>query len=157
VAAKTNAVRILDQARVSYELLEYSLSDDEFSAVAVADQLGMAQDQIFKTLVAIGIPSGPVFAVVPAVAKLDLKRLAGQRQQQRMILAPASDLFRLTGYRRGAVTVLGARRAFPAIIGDLATAHEYIAVSAGGPGLQVLVRTTDYLWVTGATVADISR
>ena len=113
MTAKTNAVRVLDDAQIAYELLEYSLSDDDFSAIAVANHLEMAPDRIYKTLIAIGDSGDPVFAVVPAGAELDLKRLAKHCAERRMSLAPLVDVLPLTGYPRGAVTVLGARRAFP--------------------------------------------
>ena len=157
MTAKTNAVRVLDDAQIAYELLEYSLSDDDFSAIAVANHLEMASDRIYKTLIAIGDSGDPVFAVVPAGAELDLKRLAKHCAERRMSLAPLVDVLPLTGYPRGAVTVLGARRAFPVVIDEMATVHESIAVSAGAKGLQVLLPTAAFLRLTAATVADIGR
>ena len=153
---KTNAVRLMDEAGIDYELLEYALSDEEFSGEAVAESLNLAPDRVFKSLIAVG-ELGPLFAIVPASSEVDLKRLAAFRGERRMSLAPLADVHSLTGYRRGTVTVLGAKRAFPVVIDEVATLHETIAVSAGAKGLQVLLSTQDYLSISGASFADIAR
>ena len=158
---KTNAIRLLDAAGVDYRLLQYSLPDASLSGRAsfggaVAEALGLEPDRIFKSLVTIGT-SGPVFAVLPASSELDLKLLAKVRQERRMSLAPRADVLGLTGYRRGAVTVLGAKKKFPVVVDELATLRDHIAVSGGAKGLQVELSTTTYLEITDAVVADISR
>lgn len=154
-AATTNALRQLAEAGVAYEVLTYDLADDEFSAEAVADQIGLPHDQVFKTLVVLA-DDRPVLAVVPAGAGLDLKRLAAHAGARRAVLAPLSDVQRLTGYPRGAVTALGDRR-HPVVIDEIASVHDRIAVSAGAMGLQVLLGLDDYLEVTGGELADICR
>ena len=153
---RTNAIRRLQEAGVECEVRQYQLDDEEFSAEAVADQLGLPTDQIFKTLVAIG-PQGPVLAVVPAGTELDLKRLAAHLGARRVRLAPTSDLMKLTGYPRGAVTALGLDRGYDVVIDEVAALHDRIAVSAGAKGVQMMLATDDYLDVTAATVADIAR
>ena len=93
---KTNALRLLDEAGIDYSLRPYVLADDEFSAEAVAEQLGLPLEQVFKTLLALGAEKGPVFAVVPAGSELDLKRLASHRGERRIELAPRSRVLELT-------------------------------------------------------------
>lgn len=153
--ATTNALRRLAEEGVAYEVLRYQLSDDDFSAEAVADQIGLPHDQVFKTLVAL-VDDQPVLAVVPAGAELDLKRLAGHRSARRAALAPLADVRGLTGYPRGAVTALGDVR-HPVVLDEIASVHDRIAVSAGARGLQVVLDLDDYLAVTGAELADICR
>ena len=154
--AKTNALRLLDEAEVEYRVLAYDLTEESFSAEAVASQLGLPLDQVFKTLVAIG-EDGPTFAVVPGGSALDLKALATVRGERKMAMAPLAEVRALTGYERGAVTVLGAKREFPVVIDEIAVVHDEIAVSAGARGLQVLVATGAYLRLTRALSADIGR
>ena len=48
---KTNAARLLDKAKISYELIPYEVDEDDLSAVHVAANLGENIDQVFKTLV----------------------------------------------------------------------------------------------------------
>ncbi len=157
MSAKTLAARRLDTLRVGYELVTYDLGDSEFSAEAVAESVSMPAEQVFKTLVAIGSTTGPVFAVVPAGAQLDLKRLAAVSGNRKVALSPLKDVKSLTGYERGEVTVLAARTAFPVFIDETAELHEHIAVSGGTRGVQLLLRPQDYLRVTSATTADIAR
>lgn len=156
MSAKTNALRLLDEADVPYEVRPYDLSDDEFSAEAAAAEIGLPADQVFKTLVAEGT-AGRVFAVIPAGAALDLKALAGVMGERKMATTPLADVLSLTGYPRGAVTVLGAKRSFPVVMDEMALVHEHIAVSAGAKGLLVLVKAKGYRDLTEAMVADIAR
>jgi Cys-tRNA(Pro)/Cys-tRNA(Cys) deacylase len=155
VAAKTNAVRLIEQAGVTFELREYELSMEEFSATRVAETIGMEPDQVFKTLVAIGDRNGPCFAVIPANTELDLKALAAAHGNRKVALASLKDVHPLTGYQRGAVTVIGAKKPFPVYLDEMAELFEEIAVSAGVKGLQVVLSTADYVKLTGARIAAI--
>jgi Cys-tRNA(Pro)/Cys-tRNA(Cys) deacylase len=125
-------------------------------AEAVADAIGIPWSQVFKTLVAAG-GSGPVFAVVPARTELDLKALAVATGERSMAMVAVGDLERITGYRRGGVTVIGAKKRLPAYLDTSAVDAERIAVSAGAPGMQIVLAAADYLAATGATLARIAR
>jgi Cys-tRNA(Pro)/Cys-tRNA(Cys) deacylase len=155
--AKTNAARLLDGAAIAYEIRTYDLPMDEFSAEAVADAIDMPADAVFKSLVVDVEGVGPCFAVVRGDADLDLKAIARAAGGRKAHLAPLKDVHRLTGYVRGAVTVLGAKKAFPVYIDDHVTALDTMAVSAGARGLQLVVAATDYLSATEGTVASIAR
>jgi Cys-tRNA(Pro)/Cys-tRNA(Cys) deacylase len=154
---KTNAVRLLEQEGIRYELRAYELSLDEFTAARVAELVGLPAAQVFKTLAVQGDRTGPCLAVVPGDADLDLKALAAERRDRKAALAPLHELESLTGYRRGAVTALGTRKRLPVVLDDSATGFDRIAVSAGVKGLQVLVDPHDYVTVTGASLAAIAR
>ena len=155
--AKTNAARLLDGAGIAYEMRTYDLSMDEFSAEAVADAIAMPADTVFKTLVVDVDGVGPCFAVVRGDADLDLKAFAKAAGGRKAHLAPVKEVQRLTGYVRGAVTVLGARKAFPVYVDDHVTSLATMAVSAGARGVQLVVAATDYLDTTGGIVASIAR
>ena len=73
MAHKTNAVRLLDQMRISYELREYAVDPEDLAAETVAAKIGLPADQVFKTLVARGDRNGICMAAIPANAELDLK------------------------------------------------------------------------------------
>lgn len=155
--AKTVAARLLDAAGIEYELLHYDLGGEAFSAEAVAAAIGLAPEQVFKTLVAIGDRTGPMFAVVPAGTQLDTRRLAAVSGDRKVELAPVRDVRALTGYPRGSVTVLGARKPYPVWLDEIAAIQPRIGVSGGGPGVELLLDPTDYQAVTGAKLADIAR
>jgi Cys-tRNA(Pro)/Cys-tRNA(Cys) deacylase len=157
MASKTIAARILDDSGVGYDLVEYDLGDAEFSAEAVAGVVALPVEQVFKTLVAVGDRTGPMFAIVPGGTRLDMKRLAAATGNRRVELAPLAEVAALTGYPRGAVTVMGAKRPFPAVIDETAELHDRIGVSGGAHGVELVVRPDDYIRVTAAQVADIAR
>jgi len=156
VTAKTNAVRLLEQAGVPYRLREYSLSMEDFTATRVAELIGMSPDQVFKTLLVIGDRTGPCFAVIPADTELDLKEFARASGNRKAALASLKDVLPLTGYQRGAVTVIGARKPYPTFVEETAELFDEVAVSAGARGVQVVIGTSDYLALTGAAVAGIA-
>lgn len=155
MAAKTNALRLIEQAGIEFEVREYSLSMEDFSAERVAKLVGMEPDQVFKTLVAIGERNGPCFAVIPANTELDLKALATAHGDRKVHLASLKDVLPLTGYQRGAVTVIGAKKPLPVYLDEIAELFDKIAVSAGAQGIQVVLKPTDYITMTQATLAAI--
>ena len=154
---KTNAARLLDARGIAYDLLPYDLPSEHFNAVAVAIQIDLPASQVFKTLVTTGSTGGPCFAVIPADRELDVKALAAVRSERSMRLLPLREVEGHTGYVRGAVTVIGAKRAYPAVVDGSALDFDVIAVSAGARGLQMSLATQDYLDVTSAIVAGITR
>jgi Cys-tRNA(Pro)/Cys-tRNA(Cys) deacylase len=157
MGVKTNAARLLEQAGVAFELREYEFDEEHFSAERVAADLGMAPETVFKTLIALGDQTGPVFAVIPAGAELDLRALAGVSGNKRVEMAPLRDVLDLTGYMRGAVTAPGAKRAYPVFMDETAQLWPAVAISAGARGLQIVLAPFDLIRVTGATLADIAR
>ncbi len=155
MAAKTNAMRLLEQAGIEFEVCEYTLSMDDFSAERVAELVGMEPDQVFKTLVAIGDRNGPCFAVIPANTDLSLKALAAAHGDRKAHLASLKEVLPLTGYERGSVTVLGAKRELPVYLDEIAEIFDEIAVSGGTKGIQLVLEPQDYIAFTNATIAAI--
>ena len=154
---KTNAIRIVEQLGLEYSLAEYDIDMDDFTAEAVADLIGMPASAVFKTLVATGDRNGPCFAVVAADGELDLKRLAVAHGERSVAMVPVKDIEPLTGYRRGGVTAIGARKQLPVYLNESALRHKRIGVSAGTKGVQLLMAPDDYVVATGATVCPVQR
>jgi Cys-tRNA(Pro)/Cys-tRNA(Cys) deacylase len=154
---KTNAVRLLESVGVQYELREYEVDPEDLAAEIVAAKIGMAPEQVFKTLLARGDRNGLCFAVIPANTELDLKALAAAAGDRKMELVPVKELQGVTGYIRGGVTVLGAKKVFPVIADETIQLWDAISVSAGVRGTQMILRPEDYLRVTEAVMADIAR
>ena len=157
VPVKTNAARILDALGVRYELREYEVDEEDLSAESVARKVGLPPEQVFKTLVCRGDRSGVLFAVVPAGAELDFKaaaRLSGDRSVEMVALREVQPL---TGYIRGGVTVLGARKDHPAYADETIELFDVISVSAGVRGTQVLLAPSDYLRAAKAKTGPLTR
>lgn len=154
---KTNAVRLLDQLGVRYELREYDVDPDDLAAETVARKIGLPPEQVFKTLVARGDRHGVCLAVVPGDAELNLKSLAAASGDRKIQLAPMKELLGLTGYIRGGVTALAGKKDYPVFVDETIELFDQISISAGVRGLQIILSPADYLRVTRATIAAIAE
>jgi Cys-tRNA(Pro)/Cys-tRNA(Cys) deacylase len=153
---KTNATRILDSLGIKYELRDYAVDPEHLDAETVAARIGMSAEQVFKTLAVRGDARDHYFAVIPGNAELDTKALAKLTGNRRIELAPLKEVQTLTGYIRGGVTVMGAKKEFPVYLDETAELFDVISVSAGVRGTQILLSPDDYIRATGATVAPLS-
>ena len=154
---KTNAVRLIEQQGIRYELREYECSEDDFDAVSVAHKIGMAPESVFKTLVARGERTGAIMACIPANAELDLKKIASVSGNKKVELVAVREIQSLTGYVRGGVSPLGTRKRFQLFLDRSALQSSTISVSAGKLGLQVVLSTDDLVKASQAELADLTR
>ena len=152
---KTNAVRLLDAAKIVYELREYEVDPEDLSAETVAAKVNLPLEQVFKTLVMRGDRNGVCLAVVPGNTNVDEKAMARLTGDRRVELVPLKEVQGLTGYIRGGVTALAGKRDYPVYVDETAELFEVISVSAGTRGLQILLAPADYLRITKATVGAI--
>jgi len=155
--SKTNAIRILEKAGVSYELREYDIDDSAFTAEGVAEALGHEPEMIFKTLILRGDRSGPLIALAPAGTEINVRALAKASGDKRVEMVPQRQVRSLTGYERGAVTPLGIQRSYPVFIDETVELWDIVGISGGEKGLEILLAPSDLLSVTGAVTADFAR
>ena len=164
-AQKTNAARLLDRMGIHYELREYDVDPDDLAAETVAAKIGLPPEQVFKTLVARGDRSkdrskdgnGISMAVIPGDQELNLKSLAAAAGERKIQLVPVKELQALTGYIRGGVTALAAKRDFPVFVDETIELCDVVSISAGIRGLQILIAPTDYLRATKGTIAALGQ
>ena len=156
MSQKTNAVRLLDQLAIKYELRAYEVDEADLSAETVAEKIAYPPEQVFKTLVACGERHGICMAVIPGNAELDLKALANATGERKIQLVPVKELQSLTGYIRGGVTAFAGKRDYPVYVDETIELFDVISVSAGTRGMQVLLSPADYLRVTNGIVAAIA-
>jgi len=157
VIQKTNAARLLDQMGIRYELREYAVDPEDLAAEAVAAKIGLPPGQLFKTLAAQGDRHGICMAVIPGDTELDLKALAAASGDRKIHLVPVKELQKLTGYVRGGVTALAAKKAYPVYADGSIERFDVISISAGMRGLQILLAPVDYLKVVKTTLAVIAQ
>jgi Cys-tRNA(Pro)/Cys-tRNA(Cys) deacylase len=157
VPHKTNAARLLEQLGISYELREYEVDPDDLAAETVAAKIGLPPEQLFKTLVARGERNGVVMAVIPGDQELNLKALAESAGERKIQLVAVKELQSVTGYIRGGVTALAAKRDFPVYADETIELFDVISISAGIRGQQILLAPADYLRVTKAKLANLSQ
>ncbi len=154
---KTNAARLLDSLGIAYELRSYEVDPDDLTAINVAGKIGMPVEQVFKTLVVEASSGEHFFAVIPGDQELDLKKMAAAAGVKKLDLASLKEVEPLTGYIRGGVTVLAAKRPFPVIADETIELFDRICASAGLRGLQLVLAPADYLRATSARIAALTR
>jgi Cys-tRNA(Pro)/Cys-tRNA(Cys) deacylase len=154
---KTNAARLLDQLGIRYELREYQVAPDDLSAETVAANIGLPPEQVFKTLVARGDRQGIALALIPGNQDLDLKALAVAAGERKIQLVPVKELQALTGYIRGGVTALAAKRDFPVYVDETIELFDVVSISAGIRGLQILIAPADYLRASQGKLAALGQ
>jgi len=154
---KTNAIRLLDSLAIPYEVREYEVDPDDLAAESVARKVGLPPEQVFKTLVARGDRHGVCFAVVPGDQQLDLKALAQVTGDKKIDTVALKEVQPLTGYVRGGVTALAAKKSYPVFVDETVELFDVISISAGTRGAQILLAPADYLRATGARVGAISK
>ncbi|MDQ3284088.1 MAG: Cys-tRNA(Pro) deacylase [Acidobacteriota bacterium] len=154
---KTNAARLLDAMGISYEVREYEVDPDDLAAESVARKVGLPPEQVFKTLVARGDKHGICFAVVPGDQQLDLKALAQLTGDKKIDTVALKEVQPLTGYIRGGVTALAAKKNYPVFADETIELFDVISISAGLRGAQILLAPADYIRATNATLGGIAK
>ena len=157
LGAKTNACRVLDRLKVSYELRSYEFDPDHLEAELVAEKVGLPAAQVFKTLCVRGDDQSIILAVIPGDRELDLKRLAKIAGCRSVAPIAVKELQSITGYIRGGVTALACKKPFPVFADETLTSHPVVSISAGQRGLQILLAPADYVRATRATLAPLAR
>ena len=157
LAAKTNAMRILETFAIPFEVREYEVDPQHLSAETVAAKVGLPPEQVFKTLIVRGDRNGYCFAIVPGNMELDAKALAKLSGDRRVEMAPLKDVQALTGYIRGGLTAMGAKKDYPVFADEILEICDVISISAGQRGVQLLMKPADYVRAVSATLGPIAK
>ena len=152
---KTNVARLLDKAKVPYELIPYEVDENDLSAVHVAASLGEDIEQVFKTLVLRGDKTGHFVCVIPGEHEVDLKMAAKASGNKKCEMLPLKELLPTTGYIRGGCSPIGMKKHFPTYIHDTCLSFPDIYVSAGVRGLQIKLAPQDLIREARAEVCAL--
>ena len=152
---KTNAARLLDKAKITYELIPYEVDENDLAATHVAAQLGENIEQVFKTLILHGDRSGYFVCVIPGDHEVDLKLAAKASGNKKADLIPMKELLPVTGYIRGGCSPNGMKKDFPTFIHESCLQFEYIYISAGIRGLQIRIDPKNLVRYVRATVISL--
>ena len=153
----TNAARLLDRAKIPYELIPYRVDETHLAATHVAEQLGEPIERVFKTLVLKGDRTGHFVCVVPGDHEVDLKAAAKVSGNKKADLIPMKELLATTGYIRGGCSPIGMKKPFPIFFHATAPEYPFIYISAGVRGLQIRIAPTELIAFVRGTVAPVSR
>ena len=153
---KTNAARLLDKARIAYNLIPYEFDENDLAAQHVADSLGQDISRVFKTLVLFGDKTGHIVCVVPGNMEVDLKALAKVSGNKKVEMIAMKDLLAVTGYIRGGCSPIGMKKRFPTYFHSTASNFETIYVSAGVRGLQFEISPAALVEFVGGPLAEVA-
>lgn len=152
---KTNALRKLDQKKISYETFTYSIEDDQVDGITVANKIGQPVEEVYKTLVLQG-KNNYYVAVIPVEATLNIKAISKVVGEKKLEMLAVKDLEKTTGYIRGGCSPVGMKKQFPTVIDASAQALETIIVSAGQIGIQMKVNVDELVQLINAKVSPIT-
>lgn len=153
---KTNAMRMLDRAKIKYDVLKYDYDESDLSGVHAAAALSLDPNQVFKTLVTRGGKNGLFVFCIPVGAELDLKKCAKCAGVKSLEMIHVKELISLTGYMRGGCSPIGMKKQYPTFIDSTASDFEKIYVSAGQRGLQLCLDPKDLAAFVGAELCDVT-
>ncbi|MTL48560.1 Cys-tRNA(Pro) deacylase [Turicibacter sanguinis] len=139
---KTNAIRLLDQKKISYELLTYEV-DDQLDGITVATKINYPVEVVYKTLVTRGNSKNIYVFVIPVATELDLKKAAKVVAEKKLEMIAVSEINGLTGYIRGGCSPVGMKKVYPTVIDVTAQQLDYFIVSGGKIGLQMKLNPKD--------------
>lgn len=152
---KTNAIRLLDKAKVAYQLHEYAWNEDHFDSHSNLEETDSTRQKLFKTIVTTGDKTGVVVACIPGKSEINLKALAKVSGNKKMELLHLNDLEKTTGYIRGGCSPIGMKKLFPIYLSEQTKDLETLIVSAGRRGFQVELAPEDLKQLVKAEYADI--
>lgn len=153
---KTNAMRLLDAAGISYRCTSYEYDESDLSGLHAAEQIGMPPEQVFKTLVTRGDKTGITVFCLPVGSELDLRKAASVSGNKKVEMTHVRELLGLTGYIRGGCSPIGMKKKYPTYIDETAALWDEIAVSAGQRGEQILIAPHTLIGFIAAREADIT-
>lgn len=154
---KTNAMRMLDQAKISYDTAEYEVDEQDLSGEHVAQTLGQPIEQVFKTLVVRGEKNGLMVFCIPVAEELDLKKAASFAKDKKIEMIHVKELLPLTGYIRGGCSPIGMKKKYPTFIDETAILFDQIYISAGIRGCQIIINPEDLIQYVEAKLGDFVK
>lgn len=152
---KTNAMRLMDAAKIPYRAVEYEYDESDLGGEHVAAVTGINPDQVFKTLVARGDKKGILVFCIPVSCTLDLKKAAHAAGDKKVEMIHMKELLGLTGYIRGGCSPVGMKKKYPTFMDETAALYDEIAISGGARGLQMVLDPQQLMEYAEITAADL--
>ncbi|WP_042351152.1 Cys-tRNA(Pro) deacylase [Bacillus massiliigorillae] len=154
---KTNAMRILDAAKIAYEMMSYEVKDGQIDGISVANKIGKDPGMVYKTLVAHGTSKAIYVFVIPVAEELNLKKAASAAGEKKIEMVAVKDIQKLTGYIRGGCSPVGMSKKYPTFLQSEAESLETMIVSGGKIGTQIMIKPQLLAEVTDAKFVDLIK
>ncbi len=154
---KTNAMRILDTKKITYQMMTYENEDGKIDGVSVAGKINREPKEVYKTLVTQGKSNGIYVFVIPVEEELDLKKAAKAASEKKVDMVAVKEIQKLTGYIRGGCSPIGMKKLYPTFIDKSAEKLKHMIVSGGRIGLQIEISPSDLSGVTNGSLVHIVK
>ena len=153
---KTNAVRMLEKAKIPFSVIEYEVDENDLSGTSIAKEAGLDEDIVFKTLVAKGDKTGYLVFCIGVAKEVDLKKAAKVSGNKKVEMVHVKDLLGITGYIRGGCSPVGMKKKFPTYFDVSVEGKSEICVSAGVRGCQLKIDAKTLTGFVDAHICDIT-
>ena len=155
--AKTNAMRILDAKKISYEMHIYDNKDGKIDGISVAEKIGRDPKEVYKTLVAQGASKAIFVFIIPVEEELDLKKAAKVTGEKKVEMIPVKDIQKWTGYIRGGCSPIGMKKEYQTFLDESSLQLDSIVVSGGKIGIQIVLKPESLKELVKAVIADLVK
>jgi len=153
---KTNAMRILDKAKIKYNTYSYDHSDGLIDGVSVANKIGLPVERVYKTLVTQGASREYYVFVIPVAEELDLKAAARAVREKSVEMIKVADINKVTGYIRGGCSPIGMKKSYKTVLDNSCEKLDTIIISAGKIGQQIELAPSDLMKLINGTTAQVA-
>ncbi len=153
---KTNAIRILELLKIQFITSSYEVNENDLSAVTVARNIGAAEEQVYKTLIARGEKTGISVFIIPGNEELNLKKAASVSGNKKVEMIKQKEILPLTGYIKGGCSPIGMKKLYPTFIDETALLFDTIFISAGVRGMQIRISPDDLILIVKGIYAEIT-
>lgn len=154
---KTNAMRILEQHKIPYEVYTYAIADGKIDGISAAQKVGKTVEEVYKTLIVQGQSKSLYVFVIPVAQELDLKKAARTASEKKVEMIPVKDLLKHTGYIRGGCSPIGMKKLYQTFIDHSANQLETMTVSGGKQGLQIELKVDLLCELVNAQMVDLTK
>lgn len=154
---KTNAMRLVEKAGLPCRFAQYDYDENDLNGMHAAEGIGMAPEQVFKTLLARSDDNQIFVYCIPVCCELDLKKAAKAAGAKKIEMTQVKELLPLTGYIRGGCSPIGMKKSYPTYIDETAVLYNEIAFSAGARGQQMIMPPDSLISYTGMQLFDLTK
>ncbi|MGJ9668594.1 Cys-tRNA(Pro) deacylase [Staphylococcus aureus] len=152
---KTNAMRMLDRAKIKYEVHSFEVPEEHLSGAEVAELIQANVKTVFKTLVLENTKHEHFVFVIPVSETLDMKKAAALVGEKKLQLMPLDNLKNVTGYIRGGCSPVGMKTLFPTVVDKSCENYSHISVNGGLRTMQITIAVEDLITITKGKIGAV--
>lgn len=155
--AQNNVTRFLLARKIPFEVFE--IPGGKRTAQETANLLNVPVERVFKTIVLQPVvPGKPILAIVPADKTADLKLIAKFLNEKKLTFPTPQEAEQITGLQTGGISALALmNKGFQILLDISANETDWMHVSGGEREINIKIQVKDFIKITKARIASISR